>query len=270
MKLLFFKSKWEMGDAPLEAFLERAKANDFDGVELFLPAIAERADTIQERCQQHDLRLIAQIITTGRTPDEHLRSLEESFTRAVDCQPLSVNSHLGRDIFSMEDNLRILGRGLELSRAHNLPLLVETHRARPTYSAIETRRYLERLPELRLTADFSHWMVVHESDLRDQLENIEAAVARSDHIHARIGYEEGPQVPHPKAPEWMEHLNNHLDLWQRIIDRRRSEGAAYLTFTPEFGPPAYMPTLPFTNQPVADTWRINVEMKEILQERLSP
>jgi hypothetical protein len=37
---------------------------------------------------------------------------------------------------------------------------------------------------------------------------------------------------------------------------------------PEFGPPGYMPTLPFTNQPVADAWRVNVEMRKLLIEAL--
>ena len=33
-----------------------------------------------------------------------------------------------------------------------------------------------------------------------------------------------------------------------------------MTFTPEFGPPGYMPTLPYTKQPVADLWELNAWM----------
>jgi hypothetical protein len=96
------------------------------------------------------------------------------------------------------------------------------------------------------------------------------AIARSDHIHARVGQEEGPQVPHPRAPEWRRHLENHVELWKRIADRQRAAGAPNLTtITPEFGPPTYMPTLPFTQQPVADAWRVNVEMKSVLEEVFS-
>lgn len=111
-------------------------------------------------------------------------------------------------------------------------------------------------------------MVVHESDLSDQDHNVELAITRSDHIHARVGYEEGPQVSDPRAPEWERHLANHLRLWQRIIDHHRSSGSALLTITPEFGPPNYMHTLPFTNKPVADTWKVNVYMRDLLAREL--
>jgi hypothetical protein len=35
----------------------------------------------------------------------------------------------------------------------------------------------------------------------------------------------------------------------------------------EFGPPHYLPALPFTRQPVADQWDINVYMMKTLRER---
>ncbi len=149
-----------------------------------------------------------------------------------------------------------------------MPVQVETHRGRPTFAATETRRYLDALPDLRLTADFSPWMVVHESDLSDQEETLAVAISRTDHIHARVGYEEGPQVPDPRAPEWAGHLDRRLDLWRRIATQRRGDGARSLSVTPEFGPPAYMHTIPFANEPVADPWELNVFMKGLLETQL--
>ena len=35
----------------------------------------------------------------------------------------------------------------------------------------------------------------------------------------------------------------------------------------EFGPPTYMPTIPFTNQPVADQWAVNVHMMQVWKKR---
>lgn len=269
MKFRYFKSKWEMSEAPLEAFLERTKADHFDGSELFIPHLEEHPALVRQLHERVGLLLIAQIVTVGETPEEHMRSLEERFLRAAECKPIKVNCQSGRDIFGFDANARIIERGLELSREHKVPLLFETHRSRATYSAIETRKYLEHISEMRLTADFSHWMVVHESNLKDQDENVEAAIDRSDHLHARVGHEEGPQVPHPAAPEWSTHLQNHLALWRRVAERRRAEGAEFMTITPEFGPITYMPTLPFTNQPVADAWNVNLDMKRILEDEFS-
>lgn len=269
MEILYFKSKWEMERASLEEFIDRAAADGFDGIEVYVAGVPASTMPISEIVQRSGMALIAQVTSTGETPGGHEESLRETIPRAAECRPLLVNGQIGRDFFPFDENVRIFETAMELGREHGVEVLFETHRSRPTYSAIETRRYLERLPDMRLTADFSHWMVVHESDLREQDENVEVAIGRSGHIHARVGHEEGPQVTDPRAPEWSGHLENHLRLWQRIIERKRAEGAERLTVTPEFGPPGYMPTLPFTNQPVADAWTVNVEMRKLLRERLS-
>jgi sugar phosphate isomerase/epimerase len=268
MKVLFFKSKWEMERASLAEFVERVAGDGFDGSELYLAAVSDSPEAVRDLHQEHGLGLIAQVATFGDTPADHARSLGESIPRAAQCRPLFINGQIGRDIFPFEENVRIIEEAIALGEEHGVAVLFETHRSRPTYSALDIGRYLERVPRMRLTADFSHWMVVHESDLRDQDENVAAASARSDHIHARVGHEEGPQVTDPRAPEWRRHLENHLRLWRRIVERKRSQGAERLTITPEFGPPGYMPTLPFTNQPVADAWRVNVEMRKLLIEAL--
>jgi len=268
MKIIYAKSKWEMWEAPLTDYLERTKNSGFDATELFIPLISESPQEIIKLHQTHGLEIVAQIITQGNTPTEHLASLKERFIRALEFKPLHINCHTGRDIFSYEDNLKLFKKGIELSSQHNIGFSNETHRARPTYSAVETRKYLDALPEMRITADLSHWMVVHETDLKDQEDNVELAIERSDHIHARVGYAEGPQVTDPRAPEWKAEVNNHLEIWQKIVDNHRKKNSEYLTITPEFGPPNYMHTLPYTNEPVGDVWNINVYMKELLKKTL--
>ena len=268
MKLIFGKSKWEMWDDPLESFLERSAASEFQATEIYLGSLHETPGEIARLHASYELQLIGQILTQGQNCQEHVRSLEAQFEFAAQCQVVMINSHAGRDVFSFEENLQIFELITQLSQSSGIPFLVETHRGRPTYSAIETRKYLAALPELHLTADFSHWMVVHESDLQDQSETLELAIRRADYIHARVGYAEGPQIPDPRAPEWKGAVERHLELWQQIIDRRRAQGREELYITPEFGPPAYMHTAPFTNQPVADVWEQNVYMKGLLSSAL--
>lgn len=257
-----------MWDDPLEIFLQRVKASGFTAAEIYLGSLKESAQEIAHLHASYGLSLIGQILTQGQTCQEHIKSLEAQFEFAEKCPVVFINSHAGRDIYSFEENTRIFQRIIQLSESSGIPILVETHRGRPTYSAMETRRYLDALPGLRLTADFSHWMVVHESDLADQRENIDLAISRADYIHARVGYAEGPQIPDPRAPEWQYAVSTHLKLWQDIIDRHQKNGRENLYITPEFGPPAYMHTTPFTNQPVGDVWEQNVYMKDLLAQML--
>jgi hypothetical protein len=74
-------------------------------------------------------------------------------------------------------------------------------------------------------------------------------------------------VSDPRAPEWANALNAHLKWWDKIIAARRAEGLSQFTITPEFGPPPYLPTLPYTCQPVASQWDINVHMMNLLRAR---
>lgn len=268
MKLTLGKSKWEMWDDPLDVFLGRVKESGFDATEIYLGSLPESPADIARLHASYGLRLIGQILTQGDTYQDHIKSLESQFEFATECQVVFINSHAGRDIFDFAENVQIFQRAIELSESRGIPFLVETHRGRPTYSAIETRKYLEAIPELRLTADFSHWMVVHESGLDDQHETIDLAIARADYIHARVGYAEGPQIPDPRAPEWKHAVERHLQLWQQIIDQHTRDGKESLYITPEFGPPAYMHTAPFTNQPVGDVWEQNVYMKDLLVSAL--
>ena len=268
MKLIFGKSKWEMWDDPLEPFLERVRASGFEASEIYLGSLKESPQEITRLHSMYGLRLIGQILTQGQTYQDHIKSLETQFEFALQCGVALINSHTGRDIFSFDENVQIFRRVTQLSQSSGIPILIETHRGRPTYSAIETRKYLEAVPQLRLTADFSHWMVVHESGLEDQRENLELAIARVDYIHARVGYAEGPQIPDPRAPEWQQAVATHLRLWQEIIDQQKSNGKENLYITPEFGPPAYMHTMPFTNEPVGDVWEQNMYMKGLLASTL--
>ena len=132
---------------------------------------------------------------------------------------------------------------------------------------MHTQRYLEELSALRINADFSHWCCVHESFLEDQEDTLEAVIERADHIHARVGYPEGPQVPDPRAPEWKEALDRHLNWWDKIVARKKREKAEYFTITPEFGPVPYIQTEPYTQKPLADIGEINNYMTALLKER---
>src|SRR5262245_49665484 len=95
MQLLVTRSKWDVESASLEEFLRRVKADGFDGTEIFLPGLRETPQQSIELHQKYDLKLVGQIVTAGATPAEHLRSLEERFSRALQFQPIMINCHSG-------------------------------------------------------------------------------------------------------------------------------------------------------------------------------
>jgi hypothetical protein len=62
-------------------------------------------------------------------------------------------------------------------------------------------------------------------------------------------------------------MHYHLHWWDAIIDQQRKAHTTLFTITPEFGPWPYMPSLPYTQQPVTSQWEVNVFMKNLLKDR---
>jgi len=53
-----------------------------------------------------------------------------------------------------------------------------------------------------------------------------------------------------------------------VVARKKKNGDR-MVFLTEFGPPDYMPTMAYTQQPLADQWAINVHMMNLLRKRYS-
>ena len=269
MDILFTKANWEVSGLAVRDFVKLAASAGYDGTEIYLPARSEKTADIRLLHETAGLKIISHIATEGSSPDEHLRSLEERYLRAVELAPLFVNCHTGKDHFSFADSLRIFEAGERLVSDHGVPLLHETHRGRALFSAPAALGFLSELPGLRLTADFSHWVCVHESDLSDQPAALTAAMQAAGHVHARVGFDEGPQISDPRNPAHQSWLERFTGWWQQILELRRAEGRQWFTITPEFGPAPYMPLCGASPQPVGDAWEINAWMHQHLRKTLN-
>ena len=270
MEILFTKANWEVSELSVREFVELAAGAGFDGTEIYLPARPESTTEIRALHEDAGLKIVSHIATEGTTPDEHLQSLTERYLRAVELRPLFVNSHTGKDHFSFADSLRIFEAGEKLVAEHGVPLLHETHRGRALFCAPAAVSFLRELPSLRLTADFSHWVCVHESDLSDQPAALAAAMQAAGHIHGRVGFDEGPQISDPRNPSHAPWLERFTGWWQQILDLRRAEGREWFTVTPEFGPAPYMPLTGASPDPVGDAWETNAWMHQYLRKTLKP
>lgn len=253
----------------INSLCEAVKKEGYDGLELWWPNEAKDQKELFAALEKYDLEIGYLCGGWQKDPKEHF----ETFKKAIDAastqsakKPLYINCHSGRDYFTYEQNKTFIDYTTEVSKKTGITVCHETHRGRMMFAAHITRNFIEKNPELKLTLDISHWCNVHESLLEDQTETIDLALLRVEHIHARIGHQEGPQVNDPRAPEWEKTVKAHLAWWDKVMERKAKEGKV-MTFLTEFGPPNYLPTLPYTNQPIADQWAINVYMMQLLRKR---
>ena len=267
-ELLFFQTNWGF-EGSWEAFFLRTKSSGYDGVEVWLPKNARVQQEVSKGLKKHQLKVIY-LCGTNKSLSfkESLLAYENDLKRAIVQKPYAINSHTGSDFFSFEQNMKFLKLANDLSNKYNIPIHHETHRGRFSYALPETKRYLNSDSAFRLTLDISHWMVVHESLLVKQQQLLDEVMERTDHIHARVGFEEGPQVNNPQAPEWDKALNRHLSIWESIILSHWKTGKP-MTITTEFGPPNYLPTAPFTQKPLSDQWEANVFIMKAIKEQMN-
>lgn len=114
-------------------------------------------------------------------------------------KPLLVNAHSGMDSWSPAVGQAFFTRVLALEVSYpGLLVCHETHRGRILYNPWATRDMCRAFPSLKLTADLSHFCVVAErvfaADDADWQECLAEFTRATRHIHARVGYAEGPQV----------------------------------------------------------------------------
>lgn len=255
----------------MDEYGAKVKAEGYDGIEIWWPMEVRARDEMFSMLKKYGLDV--GFLCGGSQKDfpEHLRyfqgMIDAAATNTVQ-KPLYINCHSGRDFFSYEQNSRFIDHTTALSKRTGIPISHETHRSRMLFAAPVARQYIQNHPELRVTLDISHWCNVSESLLADQPENVDITLERVLHMHARIGHPEGPQVNDPRAPEWEAAVKAHLGWWDRVVERKKKTGER-ISFLTEFGPPDYMPTLPYTHQPLADQWAINAYMLQLLRKRYS-
>ena len=251
-----------------DAFCAAAKKEGYDGIEVWWPNEKKDQQELFAALDKHQLDVGFLCGGSQKDPKEHLETFKKAINAAVQSpkKPLYINCHSGRDYFSYEQNKLFIDHTTEAAQKSGIKILHETHRGRMLFAAHITHHFIEKNPALRLTLDISHWCNVHETLLEDQTEAVQAALARVDHIHSRIGHQEGPQVNDPRAPEWESTVKAHLAWWDKVVEYKIKSGEV-LTILTEFGPPNYLPTLPYTRQPLADQWSINVHMMHLLRKR---
>jgi sugar phosphate isomerase/epimerase len=267
MNVLLFKTLWGH-DGSLAEAMNLAVESGFSGLETPYPTDKEEQEEFADLLSTKELTFIAEISTaTGpglyvpmaeKSAVDHVDSLREGIENCLPGNPLFINSMAGSDAWEFSEALQFYEAVPALEKEYNVAISVETHRGRYLNSPWTTRRILQEIPELKLTCDFSHFCVVSERLILDEEpEILELCARHAFHVQTRVGYDQGPQVPDPRAPEHAEDLAAHERWWDKVWKSQMDRGFDRITLTPEFGPDGYLHCQPFTGKPVADLWEIN-------------
>ena len=268
MQLNIFKTLWGFTDS-IEVAVNQALQANMQGIEGAAPESISAQQHMSALLKDHDLQYIAEITTAGSYVPErhaslqaHLESLKQKLEHSVTLEPLFVTCLGGCDAWTENQSAEFFHAALELAAEYDLTICFETHRSRSLFNPWVTQRMVEQIPEMLLTVDFSHWCVVCERLMNTELDVIHNIADRVQHIHARVGYDQGPQVPDPRAPEYEYALRAHQSWWEIIWQSQIRRQFAFSTMTPEFGPDGYLHLQPYTQEPVSDLWELNCWMAE--------
>jgi hypothetical protein len=202
------------------------------------------------------------------------------------CYPKSVDdlkpvlelvARLGADHVNLQPDVRprrieacipLLEGWRRLADQAGVAVHIETHRDRMTTDLFFTLQLLECFPDLRLTADLSHYLVGREfawpvEDVNHAL--IHRILDNSWGIHGRIASREQAQISlgFPQHQGW---VTLFMEWWEYAIRswKQRAAADATLTFLCELGPPPYAITGP-DGKELSDRWKDAVVMKDMIR-----
>lgn len=169
----------------------------------------------------------------ANTPEEIFASARRWGEAGYECATL----HIG---WGFEDDVEIMELAqsvVSASKKFNIPLYIETHRATITQDPWRTLEMIEKVPEIRLNGDFSHWYTGSEmiyGDFEYKLDLLLPVFERVFFIHARAGNSGAMQVP-LADPSMRVAMQHYREMWTRAMAGflRNAGPGDYLIFSPE-------------------------------------
>ena len=171
--------------------------------------------------------------------------------------------------FTVTEGADFVRGWLALCEAARLPVVIETHRDAITTDLLYTLQLMEAVPEMRLSADLSHFVVAREfgwpisAEVQAQIDRV---LERSDAFQGRIASREQVQlqVGFPQHRDWFELF---LGWWREgfRLWRARAGKDARLNFLCELGPKEYAMTGPDGFE-LSDRWQDALAIKARVEE----
>ena len=270
-KLEIYQSLWAMElrqpgvpESPVEELFRRVAEAGFHGMCLD-PAVHEIDHCLGLEPLFREYRLKCMVNAFPATVDE-LRPL---LKLAADLQATLVNV-IGQVMpLTVAEGVPVVRRWMADAESAGLPLLFETHRDCTLNDLHYTLQLIEEVPEMRLCADLSHYVIDREMRLplsdRDR-GHMHRILERSDCFQGRVANREQIQIQidFPQHSDWVmqfrEWWREGFSMW-----RRRNPEDATLPFLCELGPPPYAMT-DARQKELSDRWEEALKIREWVQE----
>lgn len=267
--LLVFQSLWAMElrssrrpEFTLELNVERIAEAGFDGVSAHWHDRAY-ARQLHALLSAHGLQAEGQCFP--KTIDDLKPVLENAAEFGVHHICLQPDVRLRR----IEDCLPLLEGWQRLGEEAKIPVFIETHRDRMTTDLFFTLDLLDRLPDLRLLGDLSHYLVGREFAWPISLEDhclIERILDCSWAFHGRVASREQVQIE-ISFPHHRPLLDLFLGWWEIGFRswQRRAGANDSLAFVCELGPKPYAITDRF-GEDTTDRWTESLALKQFARD----
>ena len=194
------------------------------------------------------------------TPDEMAPILDF----AVEMKACMVNVISGVMPIKPEDAVDDVRRWIGEAADRDMPLLFETHRDGLLNDMYFTLQLMDLIPEMRLCADLSHFVV--DRELRSPIPErdqayISSILLRSDCFQGRVANREQVQIQinFPQHQVWVEIFKGWWKEGMRAWRQRNADDAT-LVFLCELGPPPYAITDGEQNE-LSDRWEESLQIK---------
>ncbi|MCH7822528.1 MAG: sugar phosphate isomerase/epimerase [Proteobacteria bacterium] len=246
-----------------ECFRMVAEAG-FDGM-CIDPSVAEIPEFASTKKLYRDYGLGCMVNAFPDNPDDMQPLLE--FADEFDACIVNVIS--GVMPIRPEDAVLVVRRWIREAEKMNMSLLFETHRDGLLNDLFFTLQLIDLVPEMRLCADLSHFVVDREMRApilqRDQA-YISTILERSDCFQGRVANREQVQVQidFPQHQEWVSIFRNWWKQGMRSW-RLRNSADAELVFLCELGPPPYAMT-DGERRELSDRWDESLKIRDWVQE----
>lgn len=250
----------DVAEWTLDEKFSRVKAAGFEHVECWLSDDNEKE--VIEALRRHELRLIM-----GHRPFS-VADVQCTVQRAARLGADFIFMQPANAYTPLDDVVEIVREGRKIAADHGLPCFVEVHRNNWTETIPQTLQLIERVPDIRFTADLSHFVVVGEFygwKEEGAIERMRPILERTSHMHGRIS--NGEQIQVDVGDGSADTAQFFVSLWEEAMRCWLTEAKPgdIFPFSSELGPPRYAMTLP-DGREFSDRWEQSLVMKKLAEQ----